>query len=191
MYHEFPATYHHLIESNDHVVFLETSKFDNENYRSYLFLDPITILSIYNIEEVDALLESIEQYLKDGYYVAGYFAYECGFAFEKIAAFLPSQTQIAFFGIYKRPLIFNHRTGVFENQKTEIPQRAFIPSPFHLITPALEISKEDYLQNIETIITHIKAGNTYQINFTSSYDFDAHGSPLSFYHSLKNKQRVS
>ena len=191
MNHEFPESYYHLIESKDNVVFLETSKFDDDNYRSYLFIDPVKTLSIYKIEEVMNLLDSIEQYLKEGYYISGYFGYECGFAFEKIADIPPSQQPIAFFGVYKQPLIFNHRNGEFVNNRSEYSQKPFTSSPLRLASPSLEITKEYYIKNLEMIRTQIKTGNTYQINFTSRYLFDVNRSPFSFYQHLKKKQRIS
>jgi para-aminobenzoate synthetase/4-amino-4-deoxychorismate lyase len=189
MYHEFPISYYRLIEEKDNLVLLETSKFDQENYRSYIFTDPVEILRIHRIDEVPQLLASIQRCLKENYYLAGYFAYECGFSFEKISDIPPSKEPIAFFGVYHEPMIFNHLTGVFENGQTNLNQ-SLHPGQYSITPPVLDIPQPKYVEKIEAIKQYIRDGDTYQINFTSKYQFDFQGSPLSFYKDLKTKQRV-
>ena len=58
---------------------LQTSRFDAENYRSYLFLRPSRTLAAGS-----ALFDEIEQALAEGAYVAGFFAYECGESLKEI-----------------------------------------------------------------------------------------------------------
>ena len=55
----------------------------------------------------------------------------------------------------------------------------------------LNISKKDYLNSIDKIKDFIRAGETYQVNYTMKYKFDFEGSPYKLYQTLRNNQSVS
>jgi para-aminobenzoate synthetase/4-amino-4-deoxychorismate lyase len=187
-------------------VFLETSRYDPENYRSFIFLNPISILEIYSINEVDDLFRNIEYYLNQGYYLAGYFTYECGYHFENIVKSLTYKNPIAWIGVYHDPLIFNHLTGVFEQPRERngdlVPDnrraKSFTDQGYHVNSLRFNYSnskslplKPNYFAKIAAIKKYIQAGDVYQINFTGKFNFNFTGSQLAFYQSLKPKQKVS
>ncbi len=63
---------------------LESSRFDSENKRTFFFLRPVRIISIDELEDLLGLFSEIEESIGNGFFVAGYFAYECGHHFENI-----------------------------------------------------------------------------------------------------------
>ena len=194
MFHDFPPAYYTLIEGRDDVVLLETSRYDADNYRSFLFIDPIDTLRADSIDEVPALLRDIERYLAQDCYAAGYFGYECGYHFEKIADAVPGTSPLAWFGIYRAPLVFNHLTGSFDADRETVPAPVAADlrrGDYAIADLRYNIPAEAYLQSIETIKDLIRSGWTYQINFTGKYVFTFQGSPLALYGTLKRRQRVS
>ena len=78
-YVRLPARYCALAASIPGSVLLQTSRFDAENYRSYLFLRPARTLAAGS-----AMFDEIERALAEGAYVAGFFTYECGESLEEI-----------------------------------------------------------------------------------------------------------
>lgn len=172
-------------------VLLETSRLSSEERRSYFFLNPTHIISIRRLEDVPHLFSDLEQYISGGFFVAGYFGYECGYHFEEIAPHvsLHPSLPLAWFGVYRTPLIFNHETGAFENDLHSIV-RDVDPSTYSLEHCALGISDTKYIEKIAAIKAYIISGDTYQVNFTNKYTFDFHGSPVSCFASLKEKQKV-
>ena len=194
MFHDFPPAYYTLLEGRDGVVLLETSRYDADNYRSFLFLDPIDTLCADAIGEVPALLADIERHLAQGCYAAGYFGYECGYHFEKIASAVPATSPLAWFGIYRAPLVFNHLTGTLEGDREPVrvsAEAGLLREDYAIADLRYNIPAKAYRRCIETIKDLIRAGWTYQINFTGKYVFTFHGSSLALYEALKRRQRVS
>ncbi|MCE5194965.1 MAG: aminodeoxychorismate synthase component I [Nitrospiraceae bacterium] len=191
---DFPSTYYKLAKKQNNIVILETLRYDKDNYKTFLFIKPIKILQIYELDEVPELFNNIEAYLDQNYYLAGYFNYELGYHFEKITELKKQNKPVAWFGVYEKPLIFNHITESFENPDMGIPGDASEENQkntYRLSQPMLNINENEYSEKINFIKDYIKSGDTYQINFTDKYNFTFHGSSLSFYNDLKKKQRVS
>jgi para-aminobenzoate synthetase/4-amino-4-deoxychorismate lyase len=187
------SLYSRLIgESN--VVLLETSKYDRENFRSYLFTDPVAVITINAIDEVPYLFSKIEEYLKQNYYLAGYLCYECGYHFEKILSNLAVTLAypIAWFGVYERPIVFNHLDDIVENYTvTGNPVKEVFSKEFKTEHLEFNIPHPEYIQKIGRIKDYIAQGDVYQINFTGKYTFKFSGSSLGLYECLKRKQNVS
>lgn len=194
MYHDLPREYYRLIQGKDNVVLLETSRYDADNHRTFFFVDPIGTLQINSVDQVPDLIADIEKYLKEGCYLAGYFGYECGYHFEDIAAVPASEVPIAFFSIFRSPLVFDHMKGRFENQRPNFYKSPSddqpTPRQYKTSRLQLEISEQDYSKKLNRIKDYILSGDTYQINFTTRYRFDFEGSPLDLYEDLKSKQKV-
>ncbi len=170
---------------------LETSRVDREEGYSYFFLNPEHIISIDRIEKVPELFSAIERYCNEGFFAAGYIGYECGYHFENIAtrAPLPASMPLAWFGMYRHRLVFNHGTGELEG--TPLSRLGNINvSEYSLTNCSLKISKAEYVKRIAVIKAYIAAGDTYQVNFTDKYTFDFSGSPIACFASLREKQKV-
>ena len=194
MYFELPVSvYAQLINTNNSVL-LETSKYNGENFRSYLFINPVGVIKIYSIKEIPSLFLKIEEYLKKNYYLAGYLCYECGYHFEEVFSDLNVHLNypVAWFGVYEKPIVFNHLTGKAENYASAGNfEKEFLLNKFRLENFEFKIPHSQYVQKIETIKNYISKGDVYQINLTGKYKFNFSGSALALYDYLKKKQNVS
>lgn len=191
MFIDIPAKYYDLLATSENCVLLETSLGNTSNHMSYLFLDPVLILQIYKVKEVQGLLDSIEDYVGQGYYVAGYFGYECGYYIEKLGIDQDYEYDkpLAWFGVYRTPVIF-------DRLKSEAALPIFAQKPekenhFELGEIEFNLTEADYSGKIAKVKEYIEAGDAYQINFTGRYKFKFKGSPLALYRALKQKQPVA
>lgn len=172
------------LNGKDNFVFLETKGVTHQDYRSYLFTEPIEVISCNSLNKVRPSLNIIERLLEKGYFAAGFVSYEAGFAFEdalqgKAGYVFP----LLWFGIYKRPVIFNHRKIRF----TDNP-----PSPdYSLNNLRLNISKKEYINAVKKVKSYIEEGQTYQVNYTFKLRFSFSGSAFDLYLNLRKKQTVS
>lgn len=146
-------------------VLLRTARADAENQSSYLFTDPLEILSTNRLEEIPAVFARIESALQAGNHVAGFLSYEAGYHFEPAAlrfASLPAASNVplavplVWFGVYRTPLIGHE----LEHAGLEPAQQAEEIS--------IDISRAGYCERIEQIRQYIEAGDFYQANFTVS-----------------------
>jgi para-aminobenzoate synthetase/4-amino-4-deoxychorismate lyase len=178
-------------------ILLETSRPDLENHRSYLFVNPVRVLTVEALDDVPGLFQRIEECLGQGLYVAGFMSYECGYHFEPRAATRAperSKLPLAWFGAYRQPFIFDHVTGTFSPElpdewRESIP-RAVGAESFRVSGRRLEIERDEYCAKIEAIRDFIAAGDTYQVNFTTKALFDNSGSPGALYSALRDQQKV-
>ncbi len=187
----FPCNLEAYVADEQNVVLLETSKCDSEHYRSFLFTKPAEILQVFSLEEIPRLFDSMEEKLQEGYHIAGYMAYECGFHFESIPHEIATSSPLAWFGVYKAPMIFNHATGVWEGTSPRLRNSAkLIDKDYRVSDVQFAPSRKTYVERIHAVRNHIRDGDVYQINFTGRMSFQFEGSALDFYRSLKQKQRV-
>ena len=189
-YVALPASWRREAAAEAGSVLLETSRFDAENFSSYLFRRPVEALIVNALDEVPAFFQRIEQALAAGKHVAGYFSYELGFAFERRLRagirFLPEP--LAWVGVYDEPLCFDHRSIAIEEENDAVPEG----SPHcELSRIHMDISEPEYQARVEEIRRYIAAGDTYQVNFTSKMSFELSGSPLALYEKLRRSQKVA
>lgn len=188
-YTQFPARYHSLVASTPGSVLLQTSRFSAENERSYLFTHPVRTLSASS-----TLFDEIERALESGAYVAGFFSYECGESLQRIDRPCPpnSATPLAWFGVYPKAFIFDHRTGQFEGEAPEqlSADTAQAGGGFEIRNLHFRMSEDHYARKIAAIQEHILSGNTYQVNFTDQLHFDFSGSTAGMFATLIESQPV-
>ncbi len=187
----FPTEYYALT-AEPGTVLLETSRFDQENYRSYLFRRPIEVITIEALHQVPGLFQRVEQELARGHYLAGYIGYECGYHFETAAA--PPQLgdsglPLAWLGVYEPPLVFDHRSGSFVGSEPPLPPDG--DRSYEVGDARLGITRADYCAAIERIREYIAAGDIYQLDLTDDVHFRVSGSPQALYQALRQSQSVS
>ena len=176
---------------------LETARFDQENYRSYLFSKPLRVLAVSRLGDIPRLFQEIEDCLHENLFVAGFISFECGYHFQGIAQVgrdLEPCTPLAWFGAYSNPLVYDHRKGCFAGTKADFPAAGPAPAEsgdFEIRNVRFEISPDEYVGRIGQIKDYIAAGHTYQVNFTDKVRFDFSGSPAALFACLRSKQRVS
>jgi len=175
-------------------VFLDTSRPDNENIKSFLFIDPIDRMVCRVGDNLEEYLGELQLYLERGYYLAGWAGYEFGAILEgkidiKGRTCSNSGGIIADFGVFKKPLKFNHQTG--ENSLPQY-QGLVADSDVYAITDLRSnMDKEEFLKALERVREYIAAGDTYQVNYTMKLLFDFHGCPEKLYLDLRRNQSVA
>lgn len=176
-----------IISNTPHTILLETTLATETESRNFLFQKPADILEAYTLSDLENALNQIEEYLKMGYYLAGYISYEAGYLFER--QFQEAFQSIKFpfpliwFGVYPREnvLTFSHNVSL-ERQDL---------SSFTINQMNTTISRTDYIEKVERILAYIRNGHTYQVNFTLKTEFDFLGDAFDLYESLKINQPVS
>jgi para-aminobenzoate synthetase/4-amino-4-deoxychorismate lyase len=170
---DLPESLRALAASSPDAVLLETSRFDDENRHSYLFLHPVEVFAANTAAELDALFQWMELSRRRGRHLAGYLSYECGYLLEprsSLGSFSPPSSgdlPLAWFGAYAEPFVFNHAAGAFLGVPP--PEALSVTVPDVFATDAqLDIEFEDYTRKILAIKSYIEAGDTYQVNFTDS-----------------------
>lgn len=164
-----PEQLHSLVADTPGSVLLQTSRFDALNRRSFVFLNAIEKISCSRLDEIPELFRRVEEALAGGFYVAGFVGYECGYHFERFdrASLETQELPLAWFGVYRAPVTYDHASGCFEEGFVLPPIAA---SADALLAPfaekaGLEISEDDYCAKIRQIKEYIRAGETYQVNF--------------------------
>jgi para-aminobenzoate synthetase/4-amino-4-deoxychorismate lyase len=200
-YVDLPERIYSWLDGRRNVVLLETSRYDAHNHRSFLFFDPIRVESIHRVGEVGELLHTLQAATTQGYYAAGYVAYECGAYFEPARLSVDMKADheqpLAWFGIYRAPVIFDHATGVLSGLAAgelaeEIDEGDILSGEIGAIHDVeFDQTPADYAAQIARIMEYIRAGDTYQVNYTGRYRFRLSGSPLALYRRLRGKQRIS
>lgn len=143
-----------------------------------LFRKPIAFISTCDPAELVSCFAQMEQTLKSGYYLAGFLSYEAGYHFEKC---LQQNKK------YDFPLIY---MGVYGPPERKTPKISLSRRPVVLKNLRLNISKEKYFENIETIREHIRKGDVYQITYCLKLLFDVVGNPHNLYKQLLKEQPV-
>jgi len=179
--------------NRERFVLLETQKADQENYLSYLFYNPISIITCFELDKVLESLQRIEEFLNQGYWAAGFFSYEMGYAWEEFKTKRRFSFPLMWIGIFNPPIIFDHRQGKFLNQLS----RAFLldksPRPYKYKISDLRLNENlaRYIKNIKCIKDNIAKGLTYQVNYTIKCKFRFKGASLGLYKDLRDTQPVA
>jgi para-aminobenzoate synthetase/4-amino-4-deoxychorismate lyase len=171
-------------------VFLETSRVAGEENTSYLFLNPIEILTAYGPDDLEPLYKSMDTALDRGYYLAGWWAYEWGYALEPklwhLLDTLRSKAPLVWLGVFENPKVWIHRSNDSFCPLKNIPDVQEKLGPLEL-----EVKKDQYIEAIEYIKDYIARGHTYQVNYTLRGRFNYTGLPSDLYLSLRARQSVS
>jgi para-aminobenzoate synthetase/4-amino-4-deoxychorismate lyase len=190
-----------LVERTPATVLLECAASDAETGSqqdpySRLFTAPLRVCIASQPSDLALLFAEIESAVSQGLFAAGYFAYECGSFFEPTAALRSGRAGelLAWFGIYDRVHLFDHRSGAFvdseprelarfrgADQNDEAPAEPLVESSFGL-------TGQKYAQRIETIHDWIRFGDIYQLNFTVPIEIRAQGNFGALYRSLRARQ---
>lgn len=186
------------LEQDDDFVFLESSRLSEENHHSFLFRNPSAYLCCRPGDSVNEFLEQADQARARGQYLAGWLAYEFGYLLEpRLRRFLPklpyAEKPLAMLGVYEAPLIFDHKSGRFSHGRAwplgsfgDEKEEAYSCSDL-----TTSITRRDYIRAVQAIQDYIRAGDTYQVNFTLHLDFQFQGSLAALYRILRRNQSVA
>ena len=193
-----PAEIYALVEDTPATLLFESSQAAEHDSASLLFTAPLRVLVANESAELHTLFDEIERATSDGYFVAGFFSYECGKAFEPKAEIRPGKPgePLAWLGVYERSYRFDHRLGAFLDgdppgitagryRAASIHDTATPPVP---LVPRLALAPQQYAARIEEIHERIRAGDVYQLNFTFPLHADFAGNAAALYERLHQNQ---
>ena len=151
-----------------------------------LYSGPQKVISCTRPQDAQQTLAEIDQAVADGLHVAGYFAYEMGYALEdKLAHLCPADLDgpLIWMGVFKDVQKLN-ATEAADLMHTW-GQGAYTVGALHG-----DMTRDRYRLSVETVREHIRAGDVYQINYTFKQGFAYSGSPLALYAQLRRRQRA-
>lgn len=177
----------------DDFVLLETAKITNDNHKSLLFHNPVNRLQCGADTSPTKFLQQCQEALSRGFYLAGWFSYEFGLGLEASLSHLlpPPNIILADIGVYHSPCFYDHLKGSWSQPHDEIPAGPLAESSWQVKDIRLNQSQEAYKDNIAKIKAYIRAGDTYQVNYTLKLLFDFFGSAHELYKQLRRNQLVS
>jgi para-aminobenzoate synthetase/4-amino-4-deoxychorismate lyase len=126
------------------------------------FSAPIQIIEARKAEEITVALEQIRAFNVSGYYCVGFISYEAGAAIMGVE-FDESDFPFLWFGVYDKP-------STLEIAKPDLN----VPAGLVLYS---KLNFDSYSSGFKKIKKEIKAGNTYQINYTFRSYFESEISP--------------
>ncbi len=175
------------LECIDQYVFLDTSKPDDQNQTSVLFTEPDDTLTYHLGDDLSVFYERLEAALNKGYYLAGWFAYE--FLHTNEFARTKGQTPlVAELGMYREPQWFDQANNASIPGGSQQIHRSDQSYQLSNLTPGMQ--RDEYCRAIEAILEYIRAGDTYQVNYTFKFSFDFTGSIAGLYRDLRRSQPV-
>lgn len=137
---------------------------------------PQAVVSVCDMDNVDAALAQIDDARASGKWIAGFASYELGYALEpKLHARMPDGRRVPLlqFGIYDAPCALEVQAG---------------PAALTDFTPRW--SEKRYTQAFEKLAAYIRAGDVYQGNLTFGLDADFTGTARALYAALCDIQSV-
>ena len=138
--------------------------------------------------DIAASWARIEAELNAGRYVVGLFHFELGYRLETRLR----QTEPDRSGVLLRALSCRQRTPLTAEQTSAwlAHMAAAQPDVAVIRKPRLNMTRDGYRGAIARVLDYIRAGDTYQVNYTLKYRFDYDGHPLRIYQQLRDRQRV-
>lgn len=120
-----------------------------------LFKEPLRILAAHRIDQVQPLLWQLNQEIeKSGRFAAGFLTYEAAPAFDPAFKVVSGgRLPLAWFGLFPAPEIVERPEVILAE-----PENGIVWEP--------SIAVDQYRKAIERVKSYIRAGETYQVNYT-------------------------
>ena len=184
------------LAGRDDFILLETTRSDSENRYSYLFRDPVALLSCRSGDDPERFFADLTRWSALGYHLAGWLAYEFGYLLEPIRGDREpaSDVKLAELGVYRTPSRYDHCSGRWDCEPdlgAGGGKFSGLSSTWRLANLRFSQSREEYLARIAKIKEYIAAGDTYQVNYTLKLLFDFEGSAADLYETMRHNQSVS
>ena len=165
-------------------ILLDDSRPDRERLRR--FAEPRAIVQTDDPARVTAALHVLQDALRTGKHVAGYFSYEMGYVLEpRLRPLLPERRDVPllWFGIFDSYEEF-HGTAAGEWLAARVEGRC------HAGPLAHEWDRAAYDRRFERVHGLIAAGDIYQANLSFRSRFAAIGDPLALYIGLRGRSQA-
>ena len=130
-------------------------------------------------EEVPAALAALSRYHKQGFYLAGYCAYELGYCLEpRLSAKLPEKRT--------GPLL---QFGVFKACSNQAPTQMLYSAEAPQLELKADWSFAQYKARFDQVMAYLQAGDAYQINLTFPMRAQYAGSAQALYAGFRHRQK--
>ncbi len=145
---------------------------------SLCFKRPVSVIHCSAFQNVPRAFEKIEDVLKQGLHVAGFFSYELGYAFEEaFSSYSINGFPLIYLGCYEKP----------QEYKDQLPAASHSNVVENL---RFNMSKEKYFEHLDMIRSYLQAGDVYQITYCLKILFDFQGNTFDLYKKLFAVQPV-
>jgi aminodeoxychorismate synthase component I len=149
---------------------------DSQAPRDLWFAGAEAFITAKTLAEVAPAFLAMQTALAQGRHLAGFFAYECGYAFEPRLAPLLPPGELLRFGVFDAP-----------QQVARIaPEK-----PAGVENLRADWCFADYAPRFQTCMDYLRAGDIYQVNLTFPLSGRYFGSPLDLYRTLRSRQPVA
>lgn len=169
---------------------LRTARTDAENRQSFLFTEPLRIISTEHLDGIPAVFQGIEEALQSHHYVAGFLSYEAGYHFEPKATHHAVHlgrwdVPLAWFGVYREPLAWDEteHASAYSHLNEEVAGS--------LGELTVSLLRGEYCERVEHIRRYIEAGDLYQANLTLTVRQPWTGNAAALFERMMGNQPVS
>jgi para-aminobenzoate synthetase / 4-amino-4-deoxychorismate lyase len=165
--------------SSRHPIALLESFSNGAFSRSFAFEGLESVVLARSTNEVIPALRRVEEAVARGRHAAGYVAYEA-------ASGINPELSVRDSG--DLPLVW---FGIFRERRPCAGEKDGEHGAVQMISqPELEISREEYIREVQAIRACIAAGETYQVNFTTRQRFQVSGDPFTLYRRMCRNQQA-
>ncbi|WP_022835899.1 aminodeoxychorismate synthase component I [Salisaeta longa] len=165
-------------------VLLDAARPDPAQPHPLLFRAPRRVIVARELAAVRPALRAMDAALAAGSYVAGYVAYEAGYAFEPVATGPLPDAPLLWLGVYDAPMALTSAAVADGLDRVAGPEAP-------VTDVRLAVDRARYEEALRTIKAHIQAGDVYQINYTAPLHVRYDGDPRVLYRRLRRRQRVA
>jgi para-aminobenzoate synthetase/4-amino-4-deoxychorismate lyase len=151
--------------------------------RSRLYVGYVDKLTCATAAELPALLDKMQQMLRQGYHAVALFSYELGASLHDIAPRADSHASCEI-------LLFYHCQRLSADQVDAWLSERSGTRPAGITQVRANVDETEFHAAIARIHDYLEAGDTYQINYTYQLHFDVYGLPLALYRLLRRRQPV-
>jgi para-aminobenzoate synthetase/4-amino-4-deoxychorismate lyase len=147
----------------------------------------ISVIQANEPGEVEPALAALENARRDGRYLAGYFAYELGYALEPcLRSLMPHKRDVPllWFGVFESRELFEGQAAL-DFLKTQVEGRAYA-GPLHH-----GWNSGEYTERFARIRDLIEAGDIYQANLSFRSSFPFVGDPMAFHLMLRERSMAA
>lgn len=179
---ETPARMSISLKSPGTVLLLDALK----EKRGLVFSRPKAIISTKELSDVPGVLERLEQARAAGNHLAGFLAYELGFAFEEKLRQRWHYTgePLLWFGVYDAPAEIS--LGEAKRLLAGIAKG----KDRHIGPPRFGMDQDAYNSAFEKVQAHLACGDIYQVNLTLRASFSHTGDAANLFADLLDRQPV-
>ncbi|GGB57906.1 aminodeoxychorismate synthase, component I [Roseibium aquae] len=160
--------------------------------KAVLYRDPQRIITCTDLAEVEPCLSDIEAARRSGCHVAGFLAYEAGYAFEEKlrARWTGTGDPLVWFGVFDhaQALDLSHvRTLLRQTARAQTGAE----TPSKVSVTGFDMNVQDYGAAFAEVRNHLAQGDIYQVNLTIRAALKVEGAPEALLLDLLRRQPVA